>query len=319
MFEISYIYLKIIKKYFMNSIKSSIVLLLICLGMSVYGQSKMADYLTTDDSTRLFVKKSGKGPICIFIHGGPGAWSRSFEELKGNNLETSLSMVYYDQRGCGRSQKAASGDYSLERMVKDIDLIRKHYGAEKVYLMSHSFGGILALNYSLRHPDHVKGLILVNSTLDMGNSIENQIHYMNRLLKTDFVVPDSTSASLLSTFLTAKKALSEKGLGYKMLSDDKKNVDLVDEIDSRNPSDYDFAKHVFSIETYWKDYTPMTTQVKLPVLIITGEKDHSIGENHYSLFHFTNGKVRKINGGHILYYEKNNEFISSVFDFIKSN
>ncbi|UAY55652.1 alpha/beta hydrolase [Arachidicoccus terrestris] len=303
----------------MNPIKSSIVLLLICIGMAVQAQTKKTDYLTTDDSTRLFVKKSGKGPICIFIHGGPGAWSKSFEELKGRNLETNLSMVYYDQRGCGRSQKAASGDYSLERMIKDIDLIRKHYGAEKVYLMSHSFGGILALNYSLRHPDHVKGLILVNSTLSMGNSLENQLHYINSLLNTDFAVPDSTSASLLSTFLTAKKALSEKDLGYKMLSDNKTNVGLVDEIDRNNPSDYDFAKHVFSITDYWQDYTPMTAQVNLPVLIVTGAKDHSIGENHYLLFHFKNGAVRKINGGHILYYENNKAFISSVFDFVKTN
>ncbi len=300
----------------MNSIQSSIVLLLICIGMNVQGQSKMNDYLTTDDGTKLFVKKTGTGPICIFIHGGPGAWSKSFESLRGDNLETNLSMVYYDQRGCGRSQKSASGDYSLERMTKDIDLIRKHYGATKVYLMAHSFGGILALNYALSHPDHVKGLILANSTLNMRNSITGQINYINSLLKTDFAVPDSTPASLISTFLEAKKALSQKGFGYKMLSDSKTNVDRVDEIDGQNPSDYDFAKHVFSIAEYWQDYTPMTTRVKLPVLIITGEQDHAIGENHYSLFHFMNGNVRKINGGHILYYEKNKEFIRSVFDFI---
>jgi Predicted hydrolases or acyltransferases (alpha/beta hydrolase superfamily) len=300
----------------MKRIQSSIVLLLISIGMGAQGQSRINDYLTTDDGTKLFVKKAGKGPICIFIHGGPGAWSKSFERLKGDSLETNLSMVYYDQRGCGRSQKSASGDYSLERMVKDIDLIRKHYGAAKVYLMAHSFGGILALNYALSHPDRVEGLILANSTLSMRNSLEGQINYINSLLKTDFAAPDSTSASLMSTFLKAKKALAQKDLGYKMLSDSKMNVDKVDEIDSQNPSDYDFSKHVFSIDDYWKDYTPMTKQVKLPVLIITGEKDHSIRENHYLLFHFINGNVRKINGGHILYYEKNEEFIHSVFDFI---
>src|SRR5690606_16397032 len=129
-----------------------------------------------------------------------------------------------------RSQKSASGVYSLERMVKDIDLIRKHYGAAKVYLMAHSFGGILALNYALSHPDCVEGLILANSTLSMRNSLEGQINYINSLLKTDFAVPDSTSASLMSTFLKAKKALAQREFGYKMLSDSKMNVDKVDEI-----------------------------------------------------------------------------------------
>jgi len=297
----------------------SIVVMLFRTGITAHGQSTNHDYVTTDDGTKLFVKKSGTGPICIFIHGGPGAWSKSFEGLVGDNLEKNLSMVYYDQRGCGRSQKAAEGDYSLTRMVKDIDLIREHYGATKVYLMAHSFGGILALNYALSHPDRVEGLILVNSTLSMRYSIEGQINYINHLLQTNYAAPDSTSASLISTFMKAKKALTQKGLAYKMLSDNKINVDRVEEIDTQNPSDYDFAKHVFTINDYWRDYTPMTQEVRLPVLIITGEKDHSIGKNHFSLFHFTNGNVRKINGGHILYYEKNKEFVTSILGFIDGN
>ncbi|MCD6113123.1 MAG: alpha/beta hydrolase [Bacteroidales bacterium] len=301
----------------MYRITMTIILALIWINLNAQNQTKKNDFLITDDSTMLFVTKSGSGPICIFIHGGPGAWSKSFEDMKGNNLETNLSMVYYDQRGCGRSGKSINGNYSVDRMIKDIDLIRKHYHINKVYLLSHSFGGILAVNYALKYPNHVKGLILANSTLNIRKSLENQINYINSLLKTNFTISDSTSTSVMLTFLNAKKVLSAKRMSYKMLSDNKKTVDLLEKIDSKNSSDYDFAQKAFQIDDYWKDYTKITKQIDVPVLIITGKRDHSVGEEHYLLFNFKNENVRKIDGGHLLYFENNKEFINSIFRFIK--
>ena len=47
----------------------------------------------TSDSVRLFVKISGKGVPCVFVHGGPGAGSYAFEQLAGRALEGSLQMI----------------------------------------------------------------------------------------------------------------------------------------------------------------------------------------------------------------------------------
>jgi proline iminopeptidase len=110
-------------------------------------------------------------------------------------------MVYYDQRGSGYSENSSEGNYSPDRMIEDIEEIRKHYGAEKVYLLAHSFGGILATQYASKYPDHVKGLILANCTLNMKYSLQQQISYMNKLMNTDFKAEDAT---LLSDFITAK-------------------------------------------------------------------------------------------------------------------
>ncbi len=299
--------------------KVSVIIILVLIGINLNAQDQInkTNFLTTDDGTKLFVKKSGSGPLCIFIHGGPGAWSKSFEDLKGNNLEHNLTMVYYDQRGCGRSENSVNGNYSLDRMIEDIDLIRRHYQSKKVYLLSHSFGGILALNYALRFPNHVKGLILANSTLSVSNSLKNQIDYINRLIGTSFFPSDSSYSAIISAFQNARKALSENGMSYKMLSDNKKNVDLVNKIDRENPSSYDFAQKAFQIDDYLKDYTEISNQIESPVLIIVGKKDHSIGENHHVRFNFKNKKVEKIDGGHLLYYENNEEFSNTIFAFIK--
>lgn len=302
----------------MNKISIAIMMVFACLGLQLFAQSRGDQFLTTDDGAKLFVKKSGNGAICIFIHGGPGAWSKSFEDLKGRNLERNLSMVYYDQRGCGRSEKSPNGDYSLQRMLKDIDLIRQHFNADKVYLLSHSFGGILAANYALKYPDHVKGIILVSSTLNLRYSLDNQITYMGKLLHSSFTPADQSDTSLMSTFLKAKHLLTEKKLDYKMLSDNKKSVELVSSVDQQNPSDYDFARHVFKVEDYWKDYTKRTNDIKVPVLVIAGTKDHAIGENHYKAFDFAHQQIAKIKGGHLLYYENNAAFLKAIFEFIKN-
>lgn len=252
----------------MKNIISSILLVLILFhtNLNAQAQTDKNNFLITTDGTRLFVQKSGDGPICIFIHGGPGAWSESFRKLRGNNLEKRLTMVYYDQRGCGRSGKPVNGDYSLNTMIDDIDLIRQHYHAEKVYLLSHSFGGILAVNYALKYPEHVKGLILANSTLDLRNSLESQLNYINSLLQTNFHPADSTPSSVMSTFMQARTALTKRGLAYKMLSDNKENVDLLNKVDSHSPGNNDFAQRAFQIDDYWKDYTTMTNMIDVPVL-----------------------------------------------------
>ncbi|WP_416307484.1 alpha/beta fold hydrolase [Neptunicella sp. SCSIO 80796] len=301
----------------MNKITTLLLLALCCFNLSAEEQTVQDNFLVTDDGTELFVKKSGQGPVCIFIHGGPGAWSQSFEQLKGNRLEDQLTMIYYDQRGSGRSAKSKSGDYSLDRMVKDIELIRQHYHASDIYLMSHSFGGILAVNYAQHFPEHIKGLILANSTLNLTYSLNNQIDYVNQLLGTDFKPSDNRPDSVMSTFMQARKALSDKGLSYKVLSGQQSSVELVNAIDEKSPSDYDFSKHAFQIDDYWQDYTTITAQIEVPTLVISGMQDHSVGEQHYQSFHFSHMQIKQIDGGHLLYYENSDPFIQSVFEFVQ--
>lgn len=306
----------------MKHIINALLLLILVTNSAVSQQttsnntSKLStNYINTSDNTKLFAKVSGSGPVCIFIHGGPGMWSKSFEDLKGNNLEKKLKMVYYDQRGCGRSDISASKDYSLDRMIEDIEDIRRSLGVEKIYLMSHSFGGIIAVNYAKKYPNRLYGLILLNSTLSINNSIEGQIKHINEMLNTHFEVGNK---DLLSTLSIAKDTLSKTGLDYKLLSDTKKTVELVDSVDKEKPNNNDFGQNVWNIKEYRTDFTTMTKSIDIPVLVITGKKDYAVGVNHYKLFKFPHQKVVSIDGGHVLYFEKNKEFTQTVFSFINT-
>ncbi|WP_304343397.1 alpha/beta fold hydrolase, partial [Chryseobacterium koreense] len=271
-------------------------------------------YTKASDGTKLFTKVSGRGELCIYVHGGPGMWSDSFENLKGKNLESHLKMVYYDQRGSGRSAASVNNDYSIGRMVEDIEDIRKKLGAKKVYLMAHSFGGIIATSYAAKYGDHLKGLILVSSTLYLNDSIMSQLAYANELAGTNIEVKDGQFMSALGE---AMNTLSERGLLYKLLTDSQQNMDALNKIDEKRPEENGFRNTVWSIDEYYADFTKLTPEIKVPVLVITGTKDHAVGPDHYKLFRFPSQQVVKIDGGHLLYYENSGEFVKNVFSFIK--
>ncbi|MEN1968661.1 hypothetical protein WMZ97_11385 [Lentibacillus sp. N15] len=55
----------------------------------------------TSDGIELYIEKSGRGDPCLYLHGGPGYWSKSFQHFSTKLLEDTMEMVYLDQRGCG--------------------------------------------------------------------------------------------------------------------------------------------------------------------------------------------------------------------------
>lgn len=114
----------------------------------------------------------------------------------------------------------------------------------------------------------------------------------------------------------AMNVLSEKGLMYKLLTDSQENMESLNKIDAKRPEENGFRNNVWSINEYFGDFTKLTSNIKIPVLVITGTEDHAVGPDHYKLFRFPNQKIAEIKGGHLLYFENNPEFLQSVFAFI---
>jgi proline iminopeptidase len=282
--------------------------------------------IVTSDGIKLAIKVAGKGPVCIYIHGGPGQDYLSFEKMGGSNLEKKLTMVYLDQRGSGHSQNAK--DYSLNRLVDDIEETRKQLGADKIYLLSHSFGGVLAVNYAQKYQEYVSGLILANSTLHFFNnsSLREQIMYSYHLLHKDTTITSDNTQELLRQNAIVRKKLNKVHLGYKLLADSINTIEKMDSIESgyKRTSDFGYAVIAHLIDStkqnrypeYWKDYAPISSRINVPVLVITGTRDYAIGTAHYKTFRFPNQHVVKLDGSHMLYYERNAAFTAAVFRFI---
>ena len=104
---------------------------------------------------------SKSGNILIAINGGPGQSSRymvSLEQL----ASAEFAVVTFDQRGTGRSTAPSDG-YALLKYVADLEAVREAVGAEKVNVLGHSWGGIVAMRYTTVHPQRVRSIILMGS------------------------------------------------------------------------------------------------------------------------------------------------------------
>lgn len=131
------------------------------------GGVKMIPVTTESGTFRVWTKRTGNNPDkkVLLLHGGPGATHEYFECFDSWLPQAGIEYYYYDQLESFYSDRP--GDTSLwtiDRYVDEVEQVRKALGlhAGNFYLLGHSWGGILALEYALKHQDKLKGLIISN-------------------------------------------------------------------------------------------------------------------------------------------------------------
>ena len=274
--------------------------------------------IVTSDGIELYIERSGKGVPCIYLHGGPGYWSKSFQSIAGNDLEEDLGMVYLDQRGCGRSAHDPNRNYSLTRLVDDIEEVREQLEITEWYLLGHSFGGILAVNYAYRYPEKVTGIILSNVTLDMVDSFSHQIKKGQEMLNHEpSVLPLDDLPAFMNVFNSVLAQLISKDIYYHLQYSNPNSSKHLSNIDKDMHSDPSFQQYIFSSQDYFQDFSKLTASIKHPVLILAGKHDHAIGPDHYKKFNFSNKQVCVLDSGHHPYVENPLGFKNSIIKFIR--
>lgn len=135
-----------------------LVSLLLLLSMPAFAAGEFVD---AGDGVRLFVTERGKGSPVVVIHGGPGMdHATLLADLVP--LERRHRLVYYDQRGGGRSTLPDGVSLlTIDHHVRDLEVIRQHIGVEKLTIVAHSFGPAIAALYAIRHPDRVDRMVFL--------------------------------------------------------------------------------------------------------------------------------------------------------------
>jgi proline iminopeptidase len=114
------------------------------------------------DDARLFYEVVGTGEPIIVVHGGPGL-DHAYLQPGLDALATRHTLVYYDQRGTGRSVTALDASaINIDAFVSDIEALRGALGHERISVLGHSFGALIAIEYAARHADRLRGLILMS-------------------------------------------------------------------------------------------------------------------------------------------------------------
>jgi len=124
--------------------------------------------ITTPSGTfEVWTQSVGDSPTMrlLLLHGGPGATREYFEILADYLPAEGIELIYYDQLGSfGSDQPDDLSLWDLPRFVDEVEQVRVALGldASNFYLLGHSWGGLLGMEYALTHGQHLKGLIVSN-------------------------------------------------------------------------------------------------------------------------------------------------------------
>src|SRR6478672_8472173 len=117
--------------------------------------------LALDAPHRMYFEQSGdpRGVPVVFLHGGPGAGSSAVHRQFFD--PAFYRIVVFDQRGAGRSTPLGClEDNTTQRLIEDLERLRKHLGIERWLVFGGSWGSTLALAYAEHHPERCLGLVL---------------------------------------------------------------------------------------------------------------------------------------------------------------
>ena len=261
----------------------------------------------------------------IILHGGPGGDNSVFERTAGPLLEKATTIVYYEQRGCGRSYAAKdTNDYKISVLIDDLNYLIEALGVEKVSLLGYSFGAELALRFTKQYPKKVNKLILsapvelatatkliqIQGFFSIANSelrktISNIIEKKSTIEEKYFEVWNSVSSSVVDSFLFVNQ------------NNAKVNRRLWQESKLPSRGRRHFQRVIF--ETIQGDLLETVVELETPCLIITGIHDKNggfhLGKDLHQILPNSELKLYK-SSAHFPDFEETDKFGSDVIEFI---
>lgn len=116
------------------------------------------------NGTQLHAEAFGQNlnPMIVILHGGPGYDYSSLLKCKAF-VDQGYRVIFYDQRGSGLSKRHPKNSYSIQLMFDDLSAVITHYRTspnQKVFLLGHSWGAMLATAYINKYPTLINGAIL---------------------------------------------------------------------------------------------------------------------------------------------------------------
>jgi len=130
---------------------------------------------TNRDGRKLTFRKLGHGPVLVCHPGGPGFSATYFGDLAA--LWEQLTLVMLNPRGTGGSERPRDPRaYQIDDYVTDLEDLRRNLGLERMLLLGHSHGGVIAMAYAATYPARVRRLVLASTIARFGPEQETAMH-----------------------------------------------------------------------------------------------------------------------------------------------
>lgn len=261
----------------------------------------------------LFERRVGAGPATVVLHGGPGAHHDYL--LPGfDRLAAGRTLIYYDQRGGGRSAVDREVAVGWTEQVADLEALRDLWGEDRLAIAGYSWGALLALLYALEHRERVSHLALVSPAPVWRAARE----VFERRLAERNAAP---------AIVEARRALQESGLR------------------DRDPSAYRRRLFELSVAGYFADWTrarelvpfritgrtqdavwqslgefdlrPRIGSLHLPALVVHGEDDPIPLDTAATLAGLLHAPLVRLGAcGHVPYVEQPEAFVAALDGFL---
>lgn len=155
-------------------------------------------------------------PVLLWLHGGPGNLSMPLYMHYNAPLEQYFTVVYWDQRGSGKSysSRIPTGSMTLEQFVSDAhtltNWLKKRFGHDKILLVGHSWGGLLGMHVIAKHPTDYHAFVAVSPVT---NGPESERLSYELTLKTARQKKDTAAIAVLERMGPPVNGLYKEGLG----------------------------------------------------------------------------------------------------------
>lgn len=138
---------------------------MLLIALVLLGHSIAAESYRSHDGTTLYYDVVGKGAPVVLLSGGPGFSPEYLRPIAEKLSGSGHSFILLNQRGTGKSVIPVydANALSFKNLVGDLESLRQELKQDKLVILGHSFGGILAMTYAREHPDRVAALVFVDS------------------------------------------------------------------------------------------------------------------------------------------------------------
>jgi len=294
----------------------SLLVLAIGAGGELHAQARQG--LLSLDDARLFYEVVGSGEPIVVVHGGPGL-DHEYLQPGLDALANRHTLIYYDQRGTGRSSaELADSVVTFDAFVEDIDRLRQALDYERVSVLGHSFGSLIALEYARRYPDRTRALILMNP-VEPGSRYREETNRRMEERRTGEVAEEMARLQESEGFEARDPATLSRyyRLAFRPVV---KNPEVVEELDldlagttARQGQDVARLLGTSLGDVEWWD---RLSSIEAPTLVLHGRYDGPPTQMARELAEaFPVGTFEVLDAGHFPYLEDRQGLLSAVSSF----
>jgi len=201
-------------------------------------------------------------PTLLLLHGGPG-WDHTGYKPRFSQLADVVQVVYFDQRGHGRSDARPRAEWTLDRWADDVVRLCAALGIEQPIVFGQSFGGTVAQHYLARHPAHPARVVLSSTSPRL--TIDRRLAAIERLSGAEA----RCVAQAYWSDPTPEAAEAYLRVCLPLYGRTPRSP----EAQQRARINLDIANHWFGGEARRIDLLPGLAHARCPVLVIGGEDD----------------------------------------------